>query len=202
MCALRSVSRSSSHVFVLSVSTTSTPMRTHCVNGVRIPCVGSSARAHAHLDHLSGVVHRPRHDLLPCLLALLPKASQSTSRCQPSTLAFPESSEETYRCPSQLASAEKFMEKTSQLSQKYFLPSHVLHPMKDRLQYGRIVFAGSMKRGCQRPSTRRGASSVCQFGCPAMISWMSVKSRVGSLNTFTSILNWMCRFSGCACGYG
>lgn len=54
----------------------------------------------------------------------------------------------------------KLIENTSQLSQKYCLAHGRLTPMYERLQYGRIVFAWGMKRGCQSPSKIRGARST------------------------------------------
>ena len=108
----------------------------------------------------------------------------------------------THLWPSQLASTPKFIENTSQLSQKYSFAMPGLTPMNDRLQYGRMFCAYGMNRGCHSPRRMRGARSVSQCGCVAIVSCMSVNRCSGSLNTFTSTLNVACRFSGCVCARG
>ena len=102
----------------------------------------------------------------------------------------------THLWPSQLASTPKFIENTSQLSQKYSFAMPGLTPMNDRLQYGRMFCAYEMNRGCHSPRRMRGARSVSQFGCAEMILCMSAKRCAGLFWTFTSTLNLTWRFSG------
>jgi len=100
--------------------------------------------------------------------------------------------------PSAVASAGNHIENASQSFQKYFRAMSGAGPMWDRLQYGRCTLAALKKRGCQSPRMMRGASLASHSGYEAIISFISVKTRSGSLYTFTSILNLTCWFSGCS----
>ena len=100
--------------------------------------------------------------------------------------------------PSAVASEGNHMENASQSFQKYFLAMSGAGPMCDRLQYGRCTLAAFKKRGCQSPRMMRGASLASHSGYEVIISFISLKTRSGSLYTFTSILNLTCRFSGCS----
>jgi hypothetical protein len=88
------------------------------------------------------------------------------------------------------------MENASQSFQKYFLAMSGAGPICDRLQYGRCILAAPKKRGCQSPRIMRGASLVSHSGYEVIIPFISEKIRLGSLYTFTSMLNLTCWFSG------
>lgn len=84
------------------------------------------------------------------------------------------------------------MENASHSFQKYFRAMSGAKPMCDRLKYGTCVLAALMKRGCQSPRMMRGVSFVSHSGYDVMILFIKEKTRSGSLNTFTSMLNLIC----------
>jgi len=84
------------------------------------------------------------------------------------------------------------MENASHSSQKYFRAMSGAQPMCDRLIYGTCVLAAFTKRGCQSPRMIRGVSFVSHSGYDVMILFIIEKTRSGSLNTFTSMLNLIC----------
>ncbi len=102
--------------------------------------------------------------------------------------------------PSAVTRPGNHMENASHSFQKYFRAMSGEVPMCDRLKYGTCVLAAFTKRGCQSPRMIRGASFVSHSEYEVMILLISEKTRSGSLNTFTSMLNLICRFSGCSCG--
>jgi hypothetical protein len=102
----------------------------------------------------------------------------------------------THFSPSALASASNSTENASQSAQKYFFAVWMLRPMYERRQKGRIRLQGARKRGCQRPMSKRGASTVSHSDCAEMIACMSWKRCSGSFWIFTSTLNLTWRFSG------
>src|SRR6266852_2269681 len=94
--------------------------------------------------------------------------------------------------PSAVARPGNHMENASHSFQKYFRAMSGAQPMCDRLKYGTWVLAAFTKRGCQSPRMMRGGSFVSHSGYDVMILFISEKTRSGSLNTFTSMLNLIC----------
>jgi hypothetical protein len=85
-------------------------------------------------------INSPDHDLLSGILTAIPKPL-SRAIDQTREKQNPTSEQNAYFSPAVVAREAKDIEKTWQLSQKYFLTSVGLTPMCDRLQYGRIFSA-------------------------------------------------------------
>lgn len=144
------------------------------------------------LHHVFRLVDCPHHDLLACCLALI---TESGSDVYIRKWGFrPEG--HTYFDPSALIRDAKAIEKTSTSFQKYLRANAVDTPMCERRQYGNLVLAGAINKGCHSPSKIRGASFVSQSGTAEIRSCMRENKRSGSFWTLTSTLNLTCWFSG------